>query len=69
MVESNEDMKTHKSVTLERIINAVEEDDCIGICIACGNEQGCCEPDMRKGKCETCGKDKVYAAEELMMMV
>ena len=40
-----------------------------GICLACGMENGCCEPDARKYKCEGCGEHAVYGAEELMMRI
>ena len=39
-----------------------------GFCLACGKSQGGVEPDARKYKCECCGKEKVYGAEELMLM-
>ena len=55
-------------ITLDQILAAVE-DDYIGICIACGNEQEGVEPDARKYECESCGKEQVYGAEELLMMV
>ena len=42
--------------------------DFIGFCLACGNEQEGCEPDMRKAVCESCGKPKVYGGEELVLM-
>ena len=54
-------------LTIDQIINAVESDDYIGICISCGFEQEGVEPDARKYECESCGKPKVYGAEELML--
>jgi hypothetical protein len=36
-----------------------------GFCIMCGHEQGGCEPDARRYKCESCGAKQVYGAEEL----
>ena len=55
-------------VTLEQIMAAVESGDNIGICLACGEEQGGCEPDARKYECESCGERRVYGAEELLIM-
>jgi len=55
-------------VTQDQIISACERDDYTGICIDCGSEQGGCEPDARKYKCEDCGKNTVYGAEELLLM-
>ncbi len=40
----------------------------LGFCLACGNEQGGCEPDARQYECESCGAKKVYGIEELLMM-
>ena len=49
---------------------SIEQSDgaSIGFCLACGSEQYGCEPDMRKGECESCGKPKVYGGEELVLM-
>lgn len=52
----------------DALIAAVESDDNIGFCIACGAEQHGCEPDMQEGTCETCDEKKVYGAEELLIM-
>ena len=64
-------MKMHPSITEERILEASERRmtslDDPGFCLSCGNEQGGCEPDMRNGTCDSCGKNKVYGAEELLI--
>lgn len=64
-------MKMHESITPERIIDAVERRmttlDNPGFCIACGEEQDGCEPDAREYECESCGENKVYGADELLM--
>ncbi len=39
-----------------------------GFCIACGAMQEECEPDAREYKCDDCGADKVFGAEEIMLM-
>lgn len=56
---------------LDRIIEIVKENNSslsnIGVCLACGNEQDGCEPDMRKGNCEICNKNEVYGAEEILL--
>ena len=54
--------------TTEQIMEACERDDYTGICLNCGEEQGGCEPDARRYKCESCGAHTVYGAEELIMM-
>ena len=64
-------MKTHPSITEERVLDACERHmtslDDPGFCIACGNEQGGCEPDARRYECEACGEHRVYGAEELLI--
>lgn len=64
-------MKMHKSITAERVCEAVERRmttlDNPGFCIACGEEGDGCEPDAREYKCEFCGKPKVYGADELLL--
>lgn len=45
------------------------ENDCNdGMCLACGNIQGDCEPDARRYKCEVCNERKVYGGQELLIM-
>jgi hypothetical protein len=56
-------------VTLDQIMAAVEADDSLGFCLACGEEANGVEPDARRYTCESCGAAKVYGAEELLMMV
>lgn len=64
-------MKIHPSITDERIMEACERRltrlDDPGFCVICGNEQGACEPDARRYKCEACGEPAVFGAEELMI--
>ena len=66
-------MKTHPSITLDRIMDAVERRmttlDNPGFCLACGNEAGGVEPDARRYECEACGERQVYGADELLMRV
>jgi len=63
-------MKIHKSITVDRVIEAVERGrktlDNPGFCIACGESAKGCEPDARNYKCEYCGKRMVFGAEELL---
>lgn len=53
--------------TLEQIMEAVEEDDNIGFCTACGEQAYGVEPDARNYECESCGAKKVFGAEELLL--
>ena len=60
-------MKSQPKLTLDRILAAVEEDDGVGFCVACGAEAYGVEPDARGYECESCGEPKVYGAEELLI--
>lgn len=39
-----------------------------GLCHACGNVQGGCEPDAREYTCEKCRHNTVYGLQETMLM-
>jgi hypothetical protein len=56
-------------ITLTMVMEAVEADDSLGFCRACGAEAFGVEPDARGYECESCGAMKVYGAEELLMMM
>lgn len=64
-------MKVHSSITEAVVMDACRRRmvtlDNPGFCIACGNEQGGCEPDARAYLCESCGRRAVYGAEELAL--
>ena len=55
----------HK-LTIDDIMEAVEADDNLGFCLACGEQAYGVEPDARNYECESCGAMKVYGAEELL---
>ena len=57
------------NVLLDRVMEAVQADDNLGFCVACGAEAYGVEPDARGYKCEACGKPKVYGAQELLFML
>ena len=59
----------HESITADRVIEAIELDESVGFCTACGNEQGGCEPDARRYRCESCDERAVYGAEELLFII
>lgn len=65
--------KWHKSITEDRLFDAVKREmttlDNPGFCLACGNEQGGCEPDAREYECEACGEKQVYGAAELFTLL
>lgn len=51
-----------------QLIRIIEGENSSGFCLACGTEADGIEPDARKYRCETCNAEKVYGAEELLMM-
>ena len=55
-------------MNIDQVLAAVERDDGTGICEACGEEQGGCEPDARGYVCESCGAEAVYGAEECLFL-
>ena len=64
-------LKLHPDVTMERVIEAVEDAQTSlenpGFCLACGEEASGVEPDAREYECEVCGKPTVYGAEEILV--
>ena len=54
--------------TLNQVITAIESDENIGFCLDCGEEHYQIEPDARRYKCEACGENRVYGAEEILVM-
>jgi hypothetical protein len=64
-------MKIHPSITVERVMEAVERHnsslDNPGFCVACGEDAEGVEPDARRYECEVCGAKAVYGAEELLL--
>lgn len=56
------------ALTLDQIMDAIESDGNIGFCINCNAEAYGVEPDAHEYTCEVCGEDKVYGAEELLIM-
>jgi hypothetical protein len=59
--------KIHESITEDRVVDLVSADDYVGICLFCGEEADCIEPDARDCKCSSCGMNKVYGAEEILI--
>lgn len=55
-------------LSVDDILAAVEEDDNLGFCLACGEQAFGIEPDARKYECEVCGELRVYGAEWLLVM-
>lgn len=60
-------MKLPKNLSEDQVIAAIEADDCLGFCMACGEEASGVEPDARNYKCESCGANQVFGAEEILL--
>ena len=64
-------VKMHKSITIDRVTDAVNRHmttlDNPSFCVACGEGVEGIEPDACGYECESCGEDKVYGADELLM--
>lgn len=54
-------------IDFNRIMEAVQNDEDVGFCLACGAENDGVEPDARRYECEECGARKVYGAQELLI--
>jgi len=65
-------MKMHSSVTVDRIMKLAQQSmfgmENPGICISCGDDADGVEPDAERDECESCGKNTVYGAEQLLLM-
>lgn len=61
-------MKIHPSISADLIMNAVESNDYVGFCIACGAEHYNIEPDAERYTCEVCEDQTVYGAETIFIM-
>lgn len=69
-IESKKHPGTFMAVPIfdEEFTSHIHGDNQTGFCIACGAEQDGCEPDARKYECESCGENRVYGLEELLLM-
>ena len=59
----------HPSVTIDRLLGMAQDDDCEGVCLACGETAYGVEPNARRYTCEECNEKAVYGAEELLIML
>jgi hypothetical protein len=61
----------HPSITVERVMEAAQREmfelDNQGFCLICGEEAEGCEPDARNNKCDNCGAEQVFGAEEIIL--
>jgi predicted RNA-binding Zn-ribbon protein involved in translation (DUF1610 family) len=59
----------YECIPLDDIIAALERDDMTGFCLSCHAESQGVEPDATKYPCESCGENKVFGAEEILLHV
>ena len=61
-----------KVLDLDEVMAAAEEEMFglanPGFCVACGEYHDGCEPDARNYHCEACGQNKVFGAQEILIM-
>lgn len=55
-------------ISLDKLMQAIEDDDGVGFCLACGEETYGVEPDARHYACDTCDQREVFGAEEILIM-
>lgn len=53
--------------SIERLAELAKDDDG-GFCINCGEEAHGVEPDASKYRCEHCGQNMVYGAEQMVLL-
>ena len=61
-------MEGKKKISLRAYSEDEIQDGTMGVCLACGAERDCCEPDARNYKCEECGERRVFGLEEALLM-
>jgi len=54
---------------VESLLDAMEQDLGLGVCLACYEEQEQVEPDAQELPCESCGEHAVYGIEIIVMAV
>lgn len=63
----------HKSITDDVVFDACERHamtlDNPGFCLMCGNEASGVEPDAENYKCESCGAEQVFGADQLLIVI
>jgi hypothetical protein len=56
------------SKILNRAIEAMESDECLGFCLSCKAKHDEVEPDVEGYECQECGECQVYGAEQIVIM-
>jgi len=61
--------KLHETITAGRVVELIEQDDNVGLCLSCGTEHHNVEPDARHYECESCGEKQVFGVEQILIEV
>jgi hypothetical protein len=59
--------QTKAKISIEQVMEAIENDEYAGFCLACGEQADGVEPDARNYVCESCGARQVFGAEEILI--
>ena len=57
-----------QKIPYDLIEQALQDDEYLGYCLACGAEHDGIEPDACHYQCDQCGERQVYGAEEILIM-
>jgi hypothetical protein len=55
-------------IDIDYVMACAQDGEGVGFCLSCGADQYGVEPDARGYECEECGKERVYGAEEILLM-
>lgn len=58
-----------KILTIDDVLQALEDDAYLGFCLECGAQHDGVGPDARRYECSECGMHRVYGAEEILLMM
>lgn len=62
------DPQVHADITFARLEEAILKNDDSGFCTHCGAETNGVEPDAERYPCEECATNRVYGAEQLLVL-
>ena len=61
--------QAQQTLNVDDVLDAAQNEDYIGFCVACGEERDSCDPDTEGCHCDACGEWAVYGAETLIVAV
>lgn len=60
-------LRTSWKINADEILELLEADDNLGICLSCGAVAEGVEPDAEHYRCEECGERNVFGAEQALL--